>query len=217
MFNLIPHHLLLVFYSYSRFKLNERVVVNYNGLNKWWCPGVIIKIDDSPAVALYDVKFDDGEELNAIPETLVRREKERFPTVVIKIYSRVVAKRRDGYWYPGTVTKAETGAEEFSATISCDIHFDEGHIKRKLIVGFIRLECNANRDSAVFMVGSAVQVKTNSGDLITATIIERTATQPSSECAVRIDDSSDLRLVPWKRIRQSEDFFAKQKRRDAYR
>ena len=101
-----------------------RVVVNYNGLNKWWCPGVIIKIDDAPVVALYDVKFDDGEELNAISETLLRGEKERFPSVVIKINSRVVAKRKDGYWYPGTVTKARTGAETFSATTSCDILYD---------------------------------------------------------------------------------------------
>ena len=196
-----------------------RVVVNYNGLNKWWCPGVIIKIDDAPVVALYDVKFDDGEELNAISETLLRGEKERFPAVVIKINSRVVAKRKDGYWYPGTVTKAETGAEEFSTTVSCDIHFDSGHKKRQLSVESIRLKCNAHRESLVFMVDSAVQVKSNSGDLIAATILEKTATQQSSYCAVSyVDDCPPcLRLIPWIRIQQSKEFFAKQKRRDAYR
>ena len=199
--------------------MKKRVVVNYNGLNKWWCPGVIIKIDDTPVVALYDVKFDDGEELNAIPETLLRREKERFPAVVIKLNSRVVAKRRDGYWYPGTVIKAETGAEEFSSTISCDVSFDSGHVKRNLVVESIRLKCNADRESAVFMVNSAVQVKSNSGDLIAAIILDKTATQQSSLCAVSyVDDTpAYLRLIPWSRIQQSKEFFAKQKRRDTYR
>ena len=164
-------------------------------------------------------KFDDGEELNAISETLLRGEKERFPAVVIKINSRVVAKRKDGYWYPGTVTKAETGAEEFSTTVSCDIHFDSGHKKRQLSVESIRLKCNAHRESLVFMVDSAVQVKSNSGDLIAATILEKTATQPSSYCAVSyVDDCpTRLRLIPWIRIQQSKELFAKQKRRDAYR
>ena len=199
--------------------MKKRVVVNYNGLNKWWCPGVIIKIDDTPVVALYDVKFDDGEELNAIPETLLRREKERFPAVVIKLNSRVVAKRRDGYWYPGTVMKTETRAEEFSSTISCDVSFDSGHVKRNLVVESIRLKCNADRESAVFMVNSAVQVKSNSGDLIAAIILDKTATQQSSFCAVSyVDDTpAYLRLIPWSRIQQSKEFFAKQKRRDTYR
>jgi hypothetical protein len=199
--------------------LKKRVVVNYKGLNKWWCPGVIIKIDDTPDVALYDIKFDDGDQLNGIPERLLLLEKERFPAAVIKTNSRVVAKRSDGYWYPGTVISDKTGAEQFSDTTSCDILYDCGHQRKDLPVESIRLECNAHRESIVFMVDSAVQVESNSGDLIAATILEKTATQQSSYCAVSyVDDCpTRLRLIPWTRIQQSKEFFAKQKRRDTYR
>ena len=215
----LPACVVLFCHSYSRFKLKKRVVVNYKGLNKWWCPGVIIKIDDTPDVALYDIKFDDGDQLNGIPELLLLWEKERFPTAVIKTNSKVVAKRKDGYWYPGTVTKARTGAETFSATTSCDILYDCGHQRKELSVELIRLECNADRESAVFMIGSAVQVVSSSGDLRAATVLEKSTMQPLNMCAVRFDeDTSGLRkLVPWTQIKQSTAFFSKQSTRNEYR
>jgi hypothetical protein len=199
--------------------LKKRVVVNYKGLNKWWCPGVIIKIDDTPVVALYDVKFDDDDQLNGIPERLLLLEKERFPAAVIKTNSRVVAKRSDGYWYSGTVTSAKTGAEKFSATISCDILYDDDDRRKDLSVESIRLERNAERESAVFMTGSAVQVVLNSGDLRAATMLEKSTIQPSNMCAVRFDDDSSAlcKLFPWRKIEQSAAFFVKQNTRDAYR
>ena len=205
--------------SYSRFQLKKRVVVNYKGLNKWWCPGVIIKIDDTPNVVLYDVNFDDGDQLNDIPERLLLSEKERFPAAVIKTNSRVVAKRSDGYWYPGTVISAKTGAEQFSDTTSCDVLYDCGHQRKDLPVELIRLECNADRESAVFMIGSAVQVLSKSGNLKAATVLEKSTIQPSNVCAVRFDDDSSAqrKLVSWTRIKQSAAFFIKQKTRNEYR
>ena len=220
-FNLSPRTLLISFsssffcLSFSRFQLKDRVVVNYNNLNKWWCPGVIIEIDDTPAIALYDVKFDDGDALNTIPETHLRRERGSFPVAVIKTNSKVVAKHIDGIWYAGTVTIANTGAAEFSDTISCDVSYDDsGHVVRNLPLESIRLICYAKQEPAVFMIGTAVLVGSDEG---VAAMVVKGLSQSPNYCTVQIVGDSRVKSVSWTMIRQSKAFFDEKRKRDKYR